>query len=324
MALCFQTLLYKLFGEQGLLVLDGDDAELKKIFVPVMKEELIRQPSAGVLNVSNEKFRLDYPLQVSHREINLFYLTGESRSRLVKTDAGFATADGKLNFTGAECLYELENSPERFSPNVILRPLYQNMVLPDVAFTGGPAEVVYFFQIKKVFEEFRIDFPVVFLRSCALLISEKQSDRIRKLQWSDSMIFQKTETLLNTYLQSVNGNVAALSTEFELLGELFNGILKKAAEVDGTLHAAVEAEKTRALKGLQMIDEKIKRALKRKHDEQLQRVRKLKEDLFPGEGLQERKESFLSYYATYGPNLLQELLQHLNPLDQQFTILRLE
>ncbi|MBP6557946.1 MAG: bacillithiol biosynthesis cysteine-adding enzyme BshC, partial [Flavobacterium sp.] len=132
----------ELFGNKGLIILDGDDVALKQIFVPFIKEELLHQTAFRNVTKTNETLQ-NYTIQVNPREINLFYIEDDIRERIVFEDNQYKVNNTNLVFTKNEIHLLLETNPEKFSPNVILRPLYQEVILLNLCYIGGGGEIAY-------------------------------------------------------------------------------------------------------------------------------------------------------------------------------------
>jgi bacillithiol synthase len=144
-------LVNELFKDYGLVVLLPDTPLLKKAFIPVIEKELNEGFSYKAVNETAALFPATYKVQASGREINLFYLLDDKRERIEKTTTGFSVNNTTLQYTAKEICTELINHPERFSPNVILRPVFQEVILPNIAFIGGGGELAYWMELKKVF-----------------------------------------------------------------------------------------------------------------------------------------------------------------------------
>src|SRR5690606_22131291 len=132
---------------------------------------------------------LGYSSQIFPRGVNFFYLDKGVRERIEKMESGFGVVNTDLRFSDEEMKALVENHPERFSPNVVLRPLYQEVILPNLAYLGGPAEVVYWLQLKSVFAHFEIPYPVLLPRNFALLINEKVKRKMSQLNWDEEDLF---------------------------------------------------------------------------------------------------------------------------------------
>lgn len=316
-----RKLLYHFFATDGLIIIDGDDHELKKLFIPVLEKELFEQFSFPIVTERSAVFSKNYPTQIAPREINLFYLDEGMRQRIVKENDRWIVLNTPLSFSEAEIKNLVESQPEKFSPNVVLRPVYQEAVLPNIAFIGGGAEVTYWMQLKSVFEAAKVPFPMLLLRNSVLWIDHNNASRMEKLHISPQQIFKPAEVIINNYLQKQSGGPIALGEEKQTLNELMEYVLKQVMQVDASLKGAVEAEKAKMVKSMEAIEDKLRRAAKKKEELGVQQIQTLREKLFPENSLQERHENFLSFYLRTGDHFFEALKLHLDPLELQFTIL---
>ncbi|HCW08358.1 MAG TPA: bacillithiol biosynthesis cysteine-adding enzyme BshC, partial [Cytophagales bacterium] len=207
-------------------------------------------------------------------------------------------------------------------PNVILRPLYQETILPNIAYVGGPAEVIYWLQLKGVFDHFKIPFPLVMPRNFALIIPESVQRKIEKTKLSMADFFHEKNYLFNHWVSLYSKNNLSLDKETKEAKSLFESIKQHATAVDITLQKHVEAQSLRALKALENIEKKMLRAEKRKQTEKLDQIAKVKDHLFPNGSPQERVDNFLNFYQQH-PQLITELIQHFDPFDFRFNIMQL-
>jgi len=174
----------ELFGIYGLVIVDADDRDLKSLFAPYVKKELTEQTSFTKVSETNEKINsLGFNVQVNPREINLFYLKEDLRERIVEQNGTYFVNDTDISFTKSELLAELEKHPERFSPNVIMRPLYQEVILPNLCYIGGGGELAYWFQLKSYFKAVNVPFPMLLLRNSVLVKTAKQSEKLKKSKY---------------------------------------------------------------------------------------------------------------------------------------------
>ncbi len=183
-----------LFKDYGLLFVDGDDKELKKLMISTFEKELIQQKSYQHVIPQNAKLEaLGYSIQVNPREINLFYMKDDnSRERIVEENGTYFVNNTSIKFTKEEIIADLHQNPDKFSPNVILRPLYQETILPNVAYIGGGGEIAYWLQLKEMFIQFEIDFPLLVLRNSMLIRTEKQYEKQQKLNLTNEDLFSNS------------------------------------------------------------------------------------------------------------------------------------
>ncbi len=184
-------LLNTLYSEYGLIVLIPDNVAFKKLFQPVIKKELIEQFSNKAVKTTAKELEKYYKVQASGREINLFYLIDDKRERIEIENKKYEVRSLNKEWTTEEILKELEEHPERFSPNVILRGALQETILPNIAFVGGGGELAYWMELKEVFKKTDVPYPVLLLRNSFLVIDEKEYQTVKKLGLTEGDIFQE-------------------------------------------------------------------------------------------------------------------------------------
>ncbi len=309
-----------LFGEEGLIVIDADGRSFKTLFASVIHDDLFNNtPKKLVDHTSNELQSLGYHTQVNAREINHFYLDKNVRSRIERDNDGFKVVDTELRFSSEEILKMINETPEKFSPNVILRPLYQEIILPNLAYTGGPAELVYWLQLKGVFENFQIPFPVLLPRNFALVMDYPSVRKFGKTGLELQDLFEEKNFLFNHWILKNTQHDLSVGKELKIIEELFTQLKERSNKVDSTLSAMVSAENKKATNSLAKIEHKLMRAEKRLHSEKLGQIEALKNSLFPKGSLQERTDNFLNFYQQ-DPLFIQKLLTLFDPFDFQFNV----
>jgi bacillithiol biosynthesis cysteine-adding enzyme BshC len=313
-------LVHALFSAYGLVVLIPDHGVLKKLMLPVFEDDLFWQTPSTIVEQTGAALGRQYNIQAHPRDVNLFYLDDGIRNRIVKQDEHFLVHDTGLRFTEGELRRMLHEHPQRFSPNVILRGLFQETILPNVAFIGGGGELAYWLQLKELFRHYSIPFPVLVLRNSFLIIDKATQQRIEKWQLSPDALFQPELQIINTLLVQ-QGKLPQLNGEAAQLSAVYEDLKKLAAGVDGTLAKHAASLQKNALKRVAILEKKLMRAERRKHGALQHQVGWLKENLFPKNGLQERSENFSSFFAKWGSGFIDQLLQHSLSLEQQFTVL---
>ncbi len=262
-----------------------------------------------------------YGVQVNAREINLFYLADGLRERIIEKEGSFFVNDTELKFSKEELLLELENHPERFSPNVIMRPLYQEVILPNLAYIGGGGELAYWLELKTFFDEVEVQFPMLMLRNSALLITDKQQQKLEKLDLSIADLFLDQNDLVNRKIRKISNIDIDFSPQKQHLVRQFEALYNIAEETDASFIGAVKAQEVKQLKGLEHLEKRLLKAQKKKLSDHVKRFVAIQNELFPQENLQERTTNFSEFYLEYGDRLLEDLFEALDPLDYRFTIL---
>jgi bacillithiol synthase len=315
-------LINSLFGEYGLICLIPDNAVLKKQAETIFKDDLLKETASGIVEQTASKLQASgYKLQANPREVNLFYLMDNIRDRIVKVNGKFITHDSRLTFDEEQILSELQAHPERFSPNVILRGIYQEIILPNLVYIGGGGEIAYWLQLKDLFEFYKVPYPILLLRNSFLIVEKKWQERIGKLGFIADDFFLPERELLNKLVARETKNEIKLNGNFTEAEKLYDALKKQAAAVDATLGKHVEALRVQSIYRLQELEKKMLRAEKRKFTDQQRQIQTIKEKLFPKKGLQERIDNFMYYYAKWGKEFIRQLHQHSLSLEQEFVIL---
>jgi bacillithiol synthase len=299
-----------LFAAYGLVILLPDNAALKKTMQPVFADELLNGTSAAVVTAASAELEKHYKVQAQPREINLFYLLDDIRERIERHDDRYQVLNTEISFSKAEMLAELEQYPERFSPNVILRGLYQETILPNVAFIGGGGELAYWLQFKTLFEQYNIPYPVLVLRNSFVIMEENAAAKMEQIQLNDADLFKPANDLLTALVQRESTAQLQLSHEKELLVAYYQQLKTSAGSIDTTLQKHVDAIGTKALHKVEALEKKMLRAEKRKYEAEKRHIQFIKDTIFPGGNLQERVENFMPFYARHGQGFIQLLCQH--------------
>ncbi|ADR21913.1 putative cysteine ligase BshC [Marivirga tractuosa] len=311
-----------IYGKYGLIVLDADNTNLKAEFKNVIHKDVVHNTANELVeNCSKSLDGIGYKTQSFPREINFFYLKDNLRERIVKENGQYAVLNTEIQFTEAEIKSEIDNHPERFSPNVVLRPLYQEAILPNLAYTGGPAEVAYWMQLKSVFEDFQIPFPILLPRNFGMIIPNRIRHKVKKLKLNELDFFTERELLKKQVTKRITAQKLNLNEERQELNVILEKIKHFAGEVDGSLSQMTEAETEKVSNALDKIEKKMMAAEKRKHSDKMRQIDEIKDFLFPGNGLQERKENFLSFYKA-DDKFIKKLTKAFDPFNLQFHIMR--
>ena len=311
---------HHLYGEKGLIIIDSNRPELKSLFLPVVKDELLLQTSFNeVMKTNSHLHSQSYKVQVNPREINLFYKTKGLRERILKTESGFEINNTTLSWTNTEFNNLIEKEPELISPNVILRPVYQQTILPNIAYIGGPGELIYWLQLKTTHEIFGVHFPTLVPRDHILFLEKPDLRKIKKLGLSNLDLFQEVEVLKQRLILSSPHNIDVSGRQDEIF-KVLESLQKEISDTDFSLNGFMEAEKARFNKDFGRIKKKVNKAVSRIENEKLNSLQLLMNRLKPSNSLQERRTNFLSYYLL-NPNFLEVISKNINPFDISFKII---
>ncbi len=315
---------HELFGREGLVVLDADDARLKQHAIGHFQQDLLDNLAFEKVNETIEAFPPEYKVQVNPREINLFYLTDEHRGRIILEDDKYFVDGGDLAFAKAELLKELHEHPERFSPNVILRPLYQEIVLPNLCYIGGGGELAYWLELKSFFDASNITFPVLLLRNSVQIATRKELDKLSRLKLRPADLFHEEYKLEEQITRQISHINIDFEPQKQHLKKQFADLYDLAEKTEKSFKTAVAAQEKKQINGLEHLEKRLLKAQKRKLADETERSLKLQNEWLPGGGLQERVTNFSFFYQNYGSDLIAKILEGLDPLDLRFTVIKID
>jgi len=312
-----------LFSRYGLVIIDADTPALKKLFIPIIEKDIIEQNSFKYIQHTSSALEgKGYNVQAHVREINFFYLGDDFRERIVKTQTGkFEILNRDLTFTEEELCNEIKQHPERFSPNALMRPLYQEVILPNIAYIGGAAEIAYWMQLKEMFNHYSVSFPILVPRNSGMIADNSLAEKIFRLNLTFKSIFKDTEDLKKEYVRLHTEHRLNLNDEWREFKGLFERIKLRAHKIDPSLGPSTDAVKVRLKNAIVNLEKKLLKAEKRNYTDALLQIERIKSKLFPEGILQERTENFGIYYLKYGDSFIDELIKYFEPLDFKFTVL---
>ncbi len=311
----------ELFGDQGLVVIDADHTELKALFADIISDDLFNHTANSLAEkASGQLSSLGYSSQIFPRQINFFHLNTHHRERIVREDGVFKVLNTDIRFTEEEIRKKFQEQPEAFSPNVVLRPLYQETILPNLAYIGGPSELAYWLQLKGIFDHYQTDFPLLVPRNFALYLDKGNLRRISKLSIQATDIFKSEAELKEMELKAASTNEMELDQELAQLKELFISIEEKSLAIDKSLKGFIGAMESKIFKDIENIQKRLKKAEEKNHETTLGQINSLKSKLFPNGSLQERHDNFLNFYLN-NPDFIKDIQGTFDPLDFRFLLL---
>ena len=317
LAEAFRRFIHALFGAYGLLILDASDPRLKARFGEVVRAELEAPVTEQAVQATSAALTAaGYPQQISPREINLFYLDDKGRDRLRRQGDGFAVVGRDLRFTHEALLQELEAHPERFSPNVSLRPLYQEMILPNLAYFGGWGEIAYWLQLKGVFDHFGVAFPLVLPRFSATLFRPAQAQAWTGMGFDLAGVQQPLHDLYRAYLPQVWDDAPFRALEADLMAQLSRLESYIETELSPTLARSAKALAVKNARYLATLHKKAERVVRHRQPAAFRQIEAIKQAVQPDGTVQERVLSLAAFAPDYAPEaLIAELYPQIDPLD---------
>lgn len=319
-----RLLVNEIFKETDLLIIDPNDAKLKALFISYMQEDILEHTAYKKVYKSIEKLeKLGYKSQVHPREINLFYIDNDKRKRIIKNaDGTFQLYHTDKIFSKKELLNELNNNPEKFSPNVTLRPLYQQVIMPNLSYVGGPGELAYWLEYKLLFDTSKVFFPVLTPRNFATILDKRAQQLIEKTNIPNNLLFTSEDEKVKYFIQHSTElpDTESIKNEIE---KIFSILIQQTEKTDITLKPFVQAEIQKTIKSIDAIKHKLERAQKQKNEHSINQIKKLHEKVFPNGTLQERYENFSSVYLMEGEELLKYLLHNFDAFSKEMYLLKL-
>ncbi len=311
LAMATRRLFNALFGEYGLVIIDGDSHALKSLFTPIIQRELETGFSEKAIEETSEQLsKWSYKRQINPRPINLFFLADGFRERIVRNGDGYKTVKGDYKWTKEEMMGLVDSSPESFSPNVALRPVYQELILPNVAYIGGGGEIAYWLQLKGVFDALDLAFPALIVRESTLILNKNMGKKINSLGLMKEQLFSPVQEVVKSLLSSE-------TPDWEVLGEGLNSAwfnVEKALErIDPTLAKSTASEKAKSAGTLKALQAKALRAIKEKNDTQVRQVEAVHNWVYPDGVLQERYVNILQFGAGQIHQLIDFLVDEFEP-----------
>ena len=301
-----------LFGEYGLISIDPNSKDLKKNISDIIVDDVINNTIENIEKSSN------VVSDVYVRKVNFFYQESDLRERIDKTDK-YNVLSTSLSFTEKEIKDKIKSSPELFSPNVITRCLYQQRILPNVCYLGGPAEIVYWESFKKFFDNYNIPYPVLVPRDFALLLTAKVQKLIKKLNLLPRDLFEDKSKIENKVLEVEADESKNFKREIDHIKKILMNVSEKFEKEDPTMKPHVLATAKKIENRLLQIERRYINKQKKNNIKMINQISDLYMFLNPGNSIQERKENFISFYEL---NFIEDLIQNLDPLDLQFKILK--
>jgi bacillithiol biosynthesis cysteine-adding enzyme BshC len=312
-----------LFGHEGVLVLDGDDAKLKSLFAPIIEKELTEQLSFSAVEKTNQLLvEKGLSTQAFAREINIFLLEKGSRERIQYEDGVYFT-DAGTRYSKEEILSLLKSNPEKFSPNVILRPFYQELILPNLCYLGGGGEMAYWLQLKGVFETYKVPYPLIQVRNSMMIIDNSTQQKMENVGWATEQLFEDVDALKKSFVLK-NAEELNLSDLRQKQNDLIESCRNVVSAVDPNMSGYLEGEMTRLTKQMDNLEQKLIRAEKSKYEKVLKQMDQIKEKLFPNNGLQERSTNFFNFCSDGNVRShLDKIKTAIDPFEKDFIVLYL-
>lgn len=312
---------YALLGEYGIVVIDANDARLKKVFAEIMHDELFNHTAHQKVVATSDRIAEKYHPQVFPREINLFYKHDKLRARFEdKGDERFSIANTEMQFTYKEVKEMLNNHPEMFSPNVIMRPLYQEKILPNIAYVGGAGELAYWLQLKSLFEHHQVFYPMLINRNNALIISEKLLTKASSVGINEDELCQDEQSLIKLVVERTITEDFSVKKNMEIVLREFDSMVDKATTINVSMEKYILSERQKTMNAVENIEKKMLQSIKKKNEISLNVCKQISNEVFPSNHPQEREQSLIPFYLKEGKSGIEYLFNHMKPFDNKILV----
>ncbi len=310
----FRKLVFDYFDEYGLVIFDPQDNEVKKLLKPVFKKEItdFRVHTEKLVHVSATLEEL-YHAQVKVKPVNLFLRVDEGRYSIEPVDNEYRLRRKRKSFTQEQLLDLLENESDKFSPNVLLRPICQDYLFPTAFYVAGPSEISYFAQIKPLYDLYDISQPIIYPRSSVTILENSISNSLEKYSVSINEIFIDIENVKKKIINSV---------EESSVDEMFDGITnqiegtfdqlkEKLLDLDKTIADSSNRYRDKILNNVSELKSKAEKAQQKKYEVTLRQIDRAAVHLFPNSNLQEREINYIYFANKYGEDFLKKIFEEL-------------
>ena len=313
-----------LFRKNGLIIIDANNKNLKSLFCDIIKKEINEKVIFNQSKKSIQRLNeLNYNIQANPREINLFYIEDGKRERIIEMKNGFQTLNGLKKWSSEQIQDDIKSSPEKFSPNVLFRPIFQEYILPNICYIGGPAEVAYWLQLKSVFESLNIAFPIILNRNSALLLDKRLLDKLNKLDVSIEEILMPKEILKEKLVKKYSKLKLDFTNLKQNLTDQFLELNRIASQTDKSFIGALSAQEKKQINGLNMLEKRLMKSEEKIHIDKINRVLKIRDKLFPDGKPQERISNFSEFYVNEGIDMISLIKNNLDPLSHKFSVIEI-
>ena len=313
-----------LFRGHGLIIIDMDDTRLKELVKPVFKNEILDRFSQPLITKRQDQLaNQGYSPQIHSREINLFYNSPAGRTRIEKNDESYLI--GERAFSEKEMMGLLDSDIGNFSTNVALRPIFQETCLPNVAFIGGGAEMAYWLEIALIFDANQVILPQLLRRNSFFLTTKKSQKRLSELNIEITQVIRQDEEDLVRLILAQEGEQLDFSAEWPAyFDSAFAQLKDDVSQHEKGLDQSIDAQKAQVLKFLDKLNKKVVKSYKNRNASKLNTLNRAYKELLPSQKAQERLHNVLSYYADFGPDLINEIVNQADVLSPDVLVIILE
>ena len=305
-------------------MLDPNDHRLKVYFKELALDELKNFSSHKIVNNTIKKIKNSYDkkikIQVNPRILNLFYITKSERYRIEYKDGEYTLIGKNKTFKKDEFIKHIESNPDCISPNVILRPLYQESILPNLAYVGGGSEISYWLELKDLFNFYKLPFPILAVRKSLLLISKRDFEKIDGLNLKIQDFFLKKDQIVKKFLKSKDDYNFSLKNILDSYSKNIDELKNELSAIDGSLVSTLNSLITRHKKEFNSLEKKVIKTIKLKNSQKLKSIDRIYERIYPNSSPQERFLNFSHFYSIHGQKFIDFIFDVMQPFDSRLQV----
>ncbi len=318
----------RLFKSYGLIFIDASHQGFKELGKSVFLKEIAENSPSTLCAIETSKNlkQAKYKCQIPLREgiLNLFFSDPERLSIGIKED-GYIIKDTQQTYGRDELFSLMEKNSYLCSPNVLLRPIYQDTILPTVAYIGGPSEIAYFAQMKSIYDRFDIPMPILYPRKSLTIIEHNIKSVLQKHNLNVLDFWRNFDQTIQTIIkknipQSID---KFFSTAASHLKQDFQSIKKEIVSIDPDLGSSADLTLEKINQQFKYLEKKILKTSKKQNEILIQQLHKVKNNLYPANHLQERALNIVPYLIKYGYPFIDGLYKTMDINSQNHQIIEL-
>ena len=322
-----RKIVHTLFKDYGLVIIDADDKQFKKSFKNYFIDEAENFSTNSFVSETIKKltklYRNKIKIQVNPRDLNLFLIKHKKRYRLKFSNGKYHLVGSNISYKKDEIINKIKNNSEELSPNVILRPLYQEYLLPNLSYVGGNAEISYWLQLKSLFNYHKISFPILVVRNSFILLNRREVESIKKYNMDITDFLDSRDSFLRKIVKNNIENDISLENEKNIIKNLNEDLIKKIADIDANLKTSIKSIEAKQISLMNLLEKKIIKSQKVKVKNIINTLEKIYNKIYPDGLFQERKINFSEFYSYKGKELIDIIYQSTSPFDNSINIVEI-
>ncbi len=307
----FAKLIDNLFGKHGLLIVGSNTHGIKQLIGSELAQSIQNSDNIDrAIKEQTSAIEANYHSQVNVGDSNLFFIDKDGIRIKIDKNGNNNWNVGDKVYTSEQLVDEISQNPQNYSPNVFLRPIIQDKLLPCVGYVAGPGETAYYAQMKLLYEAYNMQMPIIVPRISATLVESGIERIMNTLPFDLGKYKDRVEDIISEYIAIADKHdIESIFDEWK--GKLYQASQKPAgiiSEIDGSLEGTVGKTIAQIETNIDQLKGRLYRSLKQQEQIQIQRIKRIKEQLYPDGGLQERGVSFLYFMNKYGLGIWDDLI----------------